>query len=384
MIVRSPYPDVEIPKCSFPEHVFRRAAEWGDKPALIDGASNRIMSFRQLDDSVRRAASGLVSLGVRRGDVVALYAPNVPDYAVAVHAVLRLGGICTTINPQYTVDELAHQLEDARARCLVTVGASLEKAKEASQRVGLESLLTFDEHPDVMPFGRLLEAEPIGDDYRHPEHTSLAVLPYSSGTTGHPKGVMLTHLNLVANMAQYDGCLDVDRPTAEDTIIAVLPFFHIYGFRLYLGSALSHGATLVTLPRFEIDMFLRAIEEFQVTLLYTVPPILLAIVKFRGATDYDLSSLRHIVCGAAPLDEGLASAAVDRLNCTFVQAYGLTETSPMTHCGRCRGMFAGKVGSAGVCAPNTEAKVIDCETGLELGMRQPGELLVRGPQVMQG
>jgi acyl-CoA synthetase (AMP-forming)/AMP-acid ligase II len=153
---------------------------------------------------------------------------------------------------------------------------------------------------------------------------------------------------------------------------------------LYLGSALSHGATLVTLPRFEISMFLRAIQEFQVTRLYAVPPILLAIVNARETFDYNLSSLRHIVCGAAPLDERLATATVNRLNCTLVQGYGLTETSPMTHFGRSRGKFAEKIGSVGVCAPNTEAKVIDCETGLDLGVRQRGELVVRGPQVMQG
>jgi acyl-CoA synthetase (AMP-forming)/AMP-acid ligase II len=226
MIVRSPYPDVEIPRRSFSEHVLRLVAQRGDRPAFIDGANGRILTFRGLDDSVRRAANGLLSLGLRRGDVVALYAPNLPDYAVAVHAVLRLGGICTTINPRYTADELALQLEDAHARHLITDGASLENAQKAARKAGLESLLSFDEDGDVMPFSRLLEAEPIADDYPHPDPGSLAVLPYSSGTTGWPKGVMLTHANLVANMSQYDGCLDVGGPPAEGTEIARRPGVH--------------------------------------------------------------------------------------------------------------------------------------------------------------
>src|SRR5215470_15981041 len=205
MIVKSTSPDVAVPDVSISEFVLRHAERLGDKPALIDGPSGRTLTYRQLADSVKKAAAGLARRGFKKGDVFAIYSPNVVEYAVVFLAVARLGGINTTANPLYTADELAKQLADSRARFLVTVPPFLDKAKEAAQKSGVEDVYVFGSADGARPFSELLEA---GD--RPPAVTidpanDLVALPYSSGTTGLPKGVMLTHRNLVANLRQCEG-----------------------------------------------------------------------------------------------------------------------------------------------------------------------------------
>ena len=379
-MIRSPHPDVDIPDEPLTRFVLGRARELGDKPALIDAPSGRTLTYGQLVDAVERVAAGLAERGFGRGDVFAHYAPNLPEYAVAFHAVASLGGVNTTANPLLTTDELAAQLVDCSASLLVTVPAMLDKAMAAAERAGVEEVFVYGEADGATPFARLLEARAPVPQVRIDPASDLAALPYSSGTTGLPKGVMLTHRNLVANILQI---ASAHTTSAEDRVLAVLPFFHIYGLVVVLHKALSRGATLVTMPRFELPGFLGAIQDHRVTRLYVVPPIVLALARHPVVGDYDLSSVRIVLCGAAPLSPELEAACAKRLGCRVLQGYGLTETSPVTHV--VPEVAAGrKPGSIGPPLASTECRVVDLKTGVDAAPGRPGELWIRGPQVMKG
>ncbi|HEX8922535.1 MAG TPA: AMP-binding protein, partial [Pyrinomonadaceae bacterium] len=381
MLFRSPYNDAEIPLIPLAQAVLRRAEELSDKPALIDGSTNRVVTYGELSRLVRRAAAGLAARGFSKGDVFAIFSPNVPEYAVAFLAVATLGGINTTINPVYTADELAYQLTDAGARYLLTVPQLMDKALEAVEGSAVEEIFVLGEAEGATPFASLLESDvALLPEIDINPREDLVALPYSSGTTGVAKGVMLTHYNMVANLFQLE---EHDCTSERDTLIAVLPFFHIYGMNVIMNLGLFNGATIVIMPRFDLEQFLHAMQTYKVTRAHLVPPIILALAKHPIIDSYDLSNLELIMSGAAPLGENLSSACCERLSCVIKQGYGLTETSPVTHmCSENPAEI--KNGSIGQPIPNTECKIIHLETGEELDSGQEGEIYVRGPQVMKG
>jgi acyl-CoA synthetase (AMP-forming)/AMP-acid ligase II len=386
MIFQSPYPDVTIPDSSVTNFALQRSTEFSEKTALIDGSSGATISYGELSSSIRKAASGLASRGFGKGDVLAIYSPNCIAYPIAFHGAAYAGGVVTTVNPQYTPKELASQLKDSQAQFLVTTSMFLKNAQQAAAEAGnIQEIFTFDNAPGATPFSVLLEAPELEIGPAIDSATDLVALPYSSGTTGGSKGVMLTHRNLVANMAQLAGLESQCRPiTEEDKLIAVLPFFHIYGLLVIMNYALSCGAAIVVLGRFDLEEFLGVIQDQRVTFAHLVPPILLALAKHPLVDAYDLSSLQGIVSGAAPLGKNLAQAVEDRLGCIVAQGYGLTETSPVTHQApnQRRGQTPHHL--IGPCLPNTEVKIVDVGTGEELGPEEQGEIWIRGPQVMAG
>jgi acyl-CoA synthetase (AMP-forming)/AMP-acid ligase II len=378
MIHRAPDPDVEIPETDVTSFVLEDAARLGEKPALIDGPSGRTLTYAALADSTRRFAAGLASRGFGRGDVLAVYMPNVPEYAVAFHGAASAGGMCTTVNPLYTPSELAQQLTDSGARLLLTVPPFLDAAREAAGAAAIDEIVVAGEADGVTPFTELLAA--VGDAPEvEIEPRSLAVLPYSSGTTGLPKGVMLTHANLVSNLCQMQDAFPI---SSDDTLIGVLPFFHIYGMTVIMNQGLRAGATIVTMPRFDLEQFLGLLEHHTVTRAYVVPPIALALAKHPAVEGRDLSALATIMSGAAPLGGELCEQVAGRIGCTVVQGYGLTETSPVTHVIRPDGENV--PGSIGRPLPGTECRIVDPESGEDAGEGERGELWVRGPQVMSG
>ena len=375
----SPFPDIEIPNVALPAFVLERADALGDKPALIDGPTGRTLTFSGLARAVRQAAAGLAARGFKQGDVLALYSPNLPEYAVAFYATASLGGINTTVNPLYTASELAHQLQDAGARWLVTVPPLLEKAQEAVRASDVQEVFVFGEAEGATPFANLLGSDDAPPDVAIDPAHDLVALPYSSGTTGLPKGVMLTHRNVVANVAQSAVLEQIEK---DEVLIGILPFYHIYGMTVILSTALRLGATVITMPRFDLEQFLDLHQQHQITTDYLVPPIILALAKHPVVEQYDLSALRVITSGAAPLSEDLAQACAERLGCIVKQGYGLTETSPVTHINpRDRAI---KPGSVGVLAPNTACRIMDVASDGDAAEGEPGEIWIRGPQVMKG
>ena len=381
MIYRSPFPDIDIPMMSLPAFVFEHADRWPDKAALIDGPTDRTLTYAQLRDAVTRTAAGLAARGFAKGDVFAIYSPNLPEYAVAFFGVATAGGVSTTINPTYTAKELSSQLKDSGATYLVTIPQFLDTAREAVSGTAVKEIFVFGDAESATPFATLM-ADMAGGDARAVEldpSEDLVALPYSSGTTGLPKGVMLTHYNIVANLVQVDG---VEQTADSEVLIGILPFYHIYGMVAIMCNALRAGATVVTMPRFELDQFLGLIQRHGVTTGYLVPPIVLALAKHPAVDQYDLSTLNDVMSGAAPLPESVATTCASRNNVIVRQAYGLTETSPATHI-NARTQVR-KVASVGTSLPSTEYRIVDLATMNDAPQGELGEVWIRGPQVMKG
>jgi acyl-CoA synthetase (AMP-forming)/AMP-acid ligase II len=377
MIQTSRRAPIEIPNVPLTRFLLESAAGHADRPAFVEAASGRSLTHGQWADAVRRGAAALAKRGLRKGDTFAIYSPNVPEYAIALHAAALIGGVVTTANPLYTADELAYQLGDSKAMFLATVPAFLEKASQAAAKAGVKEVFVFGEGPGATPFAELLANDAAPPEVAIDPRQDVVLLPYSSGTTGLPKGVMLTHANVGGNIAQtLDGFPEL---TADDVLAGVLPFFHSYGLVVIMNAVLRLGARAITMPRFEMEAFLEMIQKHRVTCAHLVPPIILGLAKHPAVDRYDLSSLKQIVSGAAPLGGNVAQACAARLGCSVLQGYGLTETSPVSHVG-----VVEKPGSIGRPLPNTECKVASLIDGSELGPGEQGEIWIRGPQVMKG
>ncbi|MFK8082307.1 MAG: AMP-binding protein [Granulosicoccus sp.] len=374
-IFQSPLAPVDIPPVPITEFVLRECETRPDHPAIIDGISGTSLSFSQLASRIRRLAGGLQQRGFSAGDVLALIAPNCPDYAVVFHAVAVCGGTVTTVNPTYGIAEVRQQLTDSKASWIVADQACIAVAKQAMRGTLVVALVSMQGDAPGSTVNGLLadEIDQVSVDL----HTIPVVLPYSSGTTGLPKGVMLSHHNLVANLVQLNSAVQHDD---EEVGLAVLPFFHIFGMQALMGSLLSEGHTLVTMPRFDMAQALQLIQQYRVTQFFVVPPIVLGLAKSPLVDDYDLGSLKKILSGAAPLGGDLTAEASRRIDCPIVQAYGMTELSPASHV---TPGYNARPGTSGVTVPNTQCRIVD-DKGNDLPANTEGQLLVKGPQVMIG
>jgi acyl-CoA synthetase (AMP-forming)/AMP-acid ligase II len=286
--------------------------------------------------------------------------------------------VSTTANPLYTADELANQLNDSQARFLLTAPPLLERARAAADRSGVEEIFVLGEAEGATPFAELLASKGEPPRVEIDPADDLVTLPYSSGTTGLPKGVMLTHRNIVANLCQGDTFL-VEGD--QERVIAVLPLYHIYGLSVLMCGVVWKGATLVTMPRFDLEEFLRLLQDQHITRAFLVPPIILALAKHPLVDKYDLSALNAVVSGAAPLDAGLEAACAERTGALVTQGWGLTETSPVltTNVGS-----EPRPGSVGRLLANTRLRVVDPASGRDLPVGETGELVAAGPQIMKG
>jgi len=376
IVHRSKFPDVDIPDVAVTEFVLRRADELADRPAIEDVSGERGYTFGQLKQLIHSFAGGLQAKGVGPGSTVAIMAPNVPEYAIVFHGVAVAGATNTTLNPTYTADEIRHQLQDSGAQLLVTIGMFLETAQAAIEGTSVTEIITIDGVEGTTSLTSLFGEEIDQVEVDPAEH--VVVLPYSSGTTGLPKGVMLTHRNLVANLAQCEPVLDMG---GEDEVaIAALPFFHIYGMQVLMNGLLASGVRVITMPRFDLQQALETIQEQKVTRFFAVPPMVLALAKHPLVAEYDLSSLKMVFSGAAPLGAELAEEAAARIGTEVVQGYGMSELSPVSHATPPGGY---KPGSSGVTVPNAECRIVDAD-GNDQDVGGRGELWVRGPMVMKG
>lgn len=309
---------------------------------------------------------------------MALWLPNSPDFAIAFHAILKLGAVVTPANPAYTVSELAFQLKDAGATLLITTAASATAARAAIAAAERPlQLLTIDPSADAPSLDSISGDAEVSAVKIDP--TDVAVLPYSSGTTGLPKGVMLTHRNLVANLLQ----LDAQEDSELHAFVGVLPFFHIYGMVVILNFGLMRGLTIVTMPRFELEPFLKVLQDWPIELAHIVPPVAVALAKHPVVDNYRFPKLKWLLSAAAPLGEEVTQALRTRLAVGIRQGYGMTEASPATHYTGPRPGDA-RAGKTGVLLGSTECRIVDPETGVDRGSGEAGEVWIRGPQVMKG
>jgi acyl-CoA synthetase (AMP-forming)/AMP-acid ligase II len=380
MIFKSPYPDVVIPEVPVASFILENAPRFSAKPALIDAATGRTLTYGELSDAVNRAAAGLASHGFQKGDVFAIHCLNCPEYAVAFLAVAMLGGVCTMVSPMFNETEITSQLKDSNAKYLLTDPQLVEAALAAARALELREVFVLGETEGATSFCGIMdndgkvpavEIDPVRD---------IAALPYSSGTTGLPKGVMLTHYNLVAMLRQMEA---VDVLRTENTTICVVPCYHLYGLHIVINLALRTGATAVTLRQFDLEKFLRALEKYEVDVVPVVPPIVLALSASPLVERFDLSKLEALHCGAAPLSAEVANACSTRLGVSISYGYGMTELSSLSHLSY-RNAEKHKPESTGYCVPNTVCKIVDVETKAVLKPGERGEVCIRGPQVMKG
>jgi len=373
-----------IPDATLPGFVLGQARERGGKRALVEAGTGRELTYAQLAAAVRGTGGWLAAQGVRAGDVLALCAPNSIEFAVTWYAASSAGAILTTVNPLASGGEIVRQLGQTGARWLVTtVGLFAPKLEAAAREAGIAGTFVIGAGAEAAPGARRFEALWTGGEAGAPKATlspsDVAFLPSSSGTTGLPKSVMLTHRNLVAGLSQMRLVAGV---TEDDVVIAALPLFHIFGLQLSLNLSLVQGATVVILPRFEPGAFLRAIADYGVTRAAVVPPIVLALANSELAGGYDLSSLRVLTSAAAPLGADLARACAQRIGCRVLQGYGLTELAGGTHLAP--GDGPDRPDSVGPALPGVECRVVDPETDTDLGPGEPGELLIRSASAMRG
>ncbi len=374
MTVHSPWFSLEpYPHISLTDLMERSARHFHDKVALVD-MEGRECTFGHAWEASRRMGRFLQDQGLQKGERIAILSANIPEYFVAFYGILHAGGVVTTLNPLYKEREILHQLEDCEATGVFAMRQLLPQVQ--SIREHLPTLRHIQAIEDVWDLSAEAPPEPQPVDL-NPD-VDLAALPYSSGTTGLPKGVMLSHYNLTSNIRQT---LSTGLITAYGVSLDFLPFFHIYGMTVLLNCGFAAGATQVIMPRFDPQTCLELVQRYKITNLYAVPPALLALANFPDTGRFDISSLHFILSGAAPLPPEVAQRAQQALNTTVLQGYGMTETSPVTNVNPLHRI---KDTSVGPPIADTMEKVVSLEDDRELGPNEVGELHMAGPQIMRG
>ncbi|CAG7875522.1 hypothetical protein BRARA_E01620 [Brassica rapa] len=390
VIFRSKLPDIYIPNhLPLHDYIFQNISEFASKPCLINGPTGHVYTYSDVHVASRRIAAGFQKLGVNQNDVVMILLSNCPEFVLSFLAASFRGATATAANPFFTPAEIAKQAKASNSKLIVTESRYVDKIKDL-QNDGVIIVCT-DEEPSPIPEGCLrfteltqsteIETVEISSD-------DVVALPYSSGTTGLPKGVMLTHKGLVTSVAQQ---VDGDNPNlyfhSDDVILCVLPLFHIYALNSIMLCGLRVGASILIMPKFEINLLLELIQRCKVTVAPMVPPIVLAMAKSPETEKYDLSSIRVVKSGAAPLGKELEDAVSAKFpNAKLGQGYGMTEAGPVLamSLGFAKEPFPVKSGACGTVVRNAEMKIIDPDTGDSLSKNKPGEICIRGHQIMKG
>ncbi len=400
--------ELPLPTTSLADLIAESVRTYPDRPALE--FFGRETTYAELGAQIDRAAEGLRRLGVTKGDTVALVLPNCPQHVVAFYAVLRLGAIVIEHNPLYTPRELRHQFEDHGAKVVIAWDKMVATLQELPADVAVDSIVSVDMTrampwrtrlllrlpiararesraalttavTGTVPWEELLAETPIAATVPGPGVDDVALIQYTSGTTGHPKGATLSHLNLGVNAAQARAWVpDVPRGTA--VVYAVLPLFHAYGLTLCLTFAMSMGARLVMFPRFDPDLVLPVVKKRPATFLPAVPPIIERLTLAAQERGVSLDGIQISISGAMPLSAKVVEPWEAETHGYLVEGYGLSETSPVLMANPVAPTR--KAGTVGLPLPNTEVRVVDPETLQDVAAGEPGELWVRGPQVMRG
>ncbi|KAG5406016.1 hypothetical protein IGI04_012135 [Brassica rapa subsp. trilocularis] len=396
-IFRSKLPDIFIPNhLPLTDYVFQRFSGNGDGDStatcLIDSATGRIFTYADVQINSQRVAVSIHRLGIRQRDTVMLLLPNSPEFAFSFLAVAYLGAVTTTANPLYTQAEIARQANASNAKMIITKQCYVDKLINF-QNDGVLIVCVDDENGTValadgcVSFTELTQADETELPKPEISPDDTVAIPYSSGTTGLPKGVMITHKSLVTSIAQK---VEGENPnlnfTGDDVIICFLPMFHTYAFNALILSAMRTGAAVLIVPRFELNLVMELIQRYKVTVVPVAPPVVLAFVKSQETERYDLSSVRMMISGAATLRKELEEAVLLKFpNAIFGQGYGMTESATVAKSlSFAKNPFKTKSGACGTVIRNADMKVVDTITGVSLPRNKAGEICIRGDQLMKG
>ncbi|KAG8058253.1 hypothetical protein GUJ93_ZPchr0002g23850 [Zizania palustris] len=388
VVFRSKLPDIEINnRQTLQEYCFGKMDEVGSRPCIIDGQTGASYTYAEVAALSRRAATGLRRMGVGKGDVVMNLLRNCPEFAFSFLGAARLGAATTTANPFYTPHEIHRQAEAAGAKVIITEACAVDKVREFAAGKGVPVVTVDGAFDGCVEFREVLEAEELHPDADiHPD--DVVALPYSSGTTGLPKGVMLTHRSLITSVAQQ---VDGENPnlyfSRDDVVLCVLPLFHIYSLNSVLLAGLRAGAAMVIMRKFDLSALVELVRKHSITIAPFVPPIVVEIAKSPKVTADDLASIRMVMSGAAPMGKDLQDSFMAKIpNAVLGQGYGMTEAGPvLAMClAFAKEPLKVKSGSCGTVVRNAELKIIDPDSGASLQRNNSGEICVRGEQIMKG
>ncbi len=399
-------PTLDLPDLTLPAFFERVATDYPNTTATIFFGER--LTYAQLNDHANRFAAGLQALGVLPGDRVAIILPNCPQFLVSFFGVLKAGAVAMPLNPAYVARELKNQFNDAGVKTVIALNTVTHRVLDILPETPIDRLivtwmqdtlsplmalmLSVKERRDatathisgdnIYHYAGLLKNNPLDHTPSTATPDDTAVLLYTGGTTGTPKGAMLSHLNLVSNALQMNAWVWDTTPHKHDIYLGVIPFFHSYGLTVVMNLAISSASSIVLLPRFVMKDVLRAIARWRPTVFPAVPTIYNAIAHHPLSSGYDLRSIRVCISGAAPLPLEVQQSFESVTGARLVEGYGLTETSPVTHCNPVYGER--RTGSIGLPIPQTEARILHPNSGQPLPLGEVGELAVRGPQIMQG
>ncbi|XP_044477740.1 4-coumarate--CoA ligase 2-like [Mangifera indica] len=393
-VFRSKLPDITINN-HLPLHTycFENLSAFADNPCLIVGSTGKSYSFAETHLICRRTAAGLAALGIKKGDVIMILLQNCVEFVFSFIGASMIGAVNTTANPFFTSAEIFKQMKISQAKLIITESQHVDKLRDSNEKVpkiGEDfKVITVDEPPEnCIHFSALSEANENQIPQVSIDPDDAVALPFSSGTTGLPKGVILTHKSLITSVAQQ---VDGENPNLyfkdSDVVLCVLPLFHIYSLNSVLLCSLRAGSAMLLIQKFEIRTLLELIQKHKVSVAAVVPPLVLALAKNPIVADYDLTSIRAMLSGAAPLGKELEEAVRKRVpHAVLGQGYGMTEAGPViTMClAFAKEPFPTKSGSCGTVVRNAELKFVNPETGSSLPRNQPGEVCIRGSQIMKG
>jgi long-chain acyl-CoA synthetase len=382
---------LRYPEIPLHEILIISARKHGEKSAIA--YRDQELTYQELDNLSDRFATALESLGVRKGDRVGVYLPNIPQFIISYYGILKAGAVVTAISPLHREREVEQQLNDSGAETVITLDSLYPIVANVQGRTLLKKVVTtsletfasdIDQKPDAHSFQQLLTESADAPNVKINPAEDLAALQYTGGTTGTAKGAMLTHNNLVANALAFAAWMK--GKAAEDSFLTALPLFHIYGMTTSMNVPISLGAKMVLLPRFDTAAALTAIQRHKITVFCGAPTMYAALLANPSVSTFDLTSIRVCISGASPLPPNVQRRFMEVTGGLLAEGYGLTEASPVTHCNPVdKTMRMVRVGSIGLPLPDTEACIVDLETGTKkLEPGETGELAVKGPQVMKG